>query len=99
MCSDRVAYLAVDAGTGEHAREGSRWLDLGRNRAYEGNSRDVYQLADLLESDLGLATRDDHGHWLAGRRSSHLSTLARDLISDAELREQRGRRYRCPSTR
>jgi hypothetical protein len=66
-------------------------LDIGRKRADEGNARDVYQLGDLLEADLSLATRDDRGHWLAGRRSSHLSALARDLVCDAELRKQCGR--------
>ena len=51
----------------------------------------AYQLADLLEADLRLATRDDRGHRLAGRRPSHLPALARDLVGDAELGEQRGR--------
>ena len=47
--------------------EETRRLDLGRNRADEGNPRHVYQLADLLEADLRLAARDDCGHRLAGR--------------------------------
>ena len=90
----RISALAASGCstvTGERTREESHWLDLGRNCADEGNSRDVYQFADLLEADLRLATRDDRGHRLAGRRPSHFSALARDLVCDAELGEQRGR--------
>jgi len=47
----------------------------------------MYQLTDLLESDLRLATRDDRGYGLARRWSTYLSTLAGNLLSDAELRE------------
>src|ERR1700688_2171940 len=87
----RTSRLGLPDRAGERTREKNHRLDLGRNRADEGNSRDMYQLADLLEADLHLATRDDRGHRLAGRRPSHLSTLARDLVCNAELGEQRGR--------
>ena len=54
--------------------------------------RDVkFKLADLLESDLGLATCHHRGHRLAGWRPSYLSALARDLIGDAEFWESRRR--------
>src|SRR5437660_617044 len=40
---------------------------------------------------ISASPRDDRGHRLAGRRPTHLSTLARNLVCDAELRKQRGR--------
>ena len=73
---------------GERTGEGKNRLDLGRKRADKADSGDMDQLADLLEADLRLATRDDGGHRLAGRRSAHPSALARDRFGDAELGEQ-----------
>src|SRR6266404_6465102 len=87
----RTSRLGLPDRTGERTRVKNHRLELGRNRADEGNTRDIYQLADLLEADLRLATRDNPGHRLAGWRSSHLSALAHDLVCDAELGEQRRR--------
>jgi hypothetical protein len=49
------------------------------------------QLAALLEADLRLAASDNPGHRFAGRWTSHLPALARDLICHAEPGKQRGR--------
>ena len=43
---------------GERARERESRLQLGRKRTDKGDSRNVYQFADLLEADLRLSTRD-----------------------------------------
>ena len=53
------------------------WISAGR-----GPTKTVpgtwHQLAHLLKADLRLATRDDGGHRLTGRRPSHLSCPAGD---------------------
>src|SRR5262245_15947934 len=85
----RTGSLGLPDSAGEHPHEKGRWLNLGRNRADKGNSRNMYQLANLLEADLRLATRDDCRYWLAGRRPSYLSAFARDLVCDAELLKHR----------
>src|ERR1700682_2166743 len=87
----RISRLGLSYRTGERSREGNRRLEFGRNRSDEADAGDMYQLADLLEADRHLATRDNLGYRLAGRRSSHLSTLACDLVRDTEFGEQRGR--------
>ena len=52
----RTSRLGLPDRSGERTRVKNHRLELGRNRADEGNSRDIYQLADLLEADLRLAT-------------------------------------------
>src|SRR5437879_4499862 len=86
-----AARIRLPGVAGESAREGKPGLQLCRDRADEAHPGDVDQLAHLLEADLRLAARDDRGHRLPGGRPTHLSTLARNLVCDAELRKQRGR--------
>ena len=63
--------------------EGNIRLELGRNRADESNTRDVYQLTDLLKANLRLAACDYSGYRLAGWRPAYLSTLAGHLVGHA----------------
>ena len=65
-------------------------LKLGGQGPDERDSRHVDELAHLLKADLHLAARHDRSDRFAGRRTANLPTLARDLVRDTELGEQRG---------
>src|SRR5262249_25945782 len=94
----RNGSIGLADRAGECAGKESLRLDLSRNRGHEANSRDMDQLADLLEADLSLAASNDCGDRLAGWRSSHFSALARDLLRDAELGKERRREIRTAAT-
>jgi len=60
-------------------------------RADEGHPGNMDQLADLLKPISDSPRAKDRGHRLADGRPRAPSALARKLVCDAELREQRGR--------
>ena len=62
-------------------------LDVRRQRADVVDAGDVEQLADLLETDLGLAARDDLP---TGTPGEDLLELRLDLVGDAHALEQAG---------
>src|SRR3954453_18881153 len=72
----RGGCLRLLSVSGERAGEQGGQLDLGRKRADKAYPGDMYQFADLLKADLGLAARNDRRHRFAGRRSAYLPAFA-----------------------
>src|SRR5580692_3483876 len=87
----RVRRLGLPDRNSERARKNKHRLDLSRNSTDEGNSGHMDQFADLLETDLRLAPRDNGGYRFSGGRPSHPPARARDLLGDAKPGKQ-GRR-------
>ena len=81
----RLSSITISRISGSATR-----LEFRRKRPDESHASNVYELADLLKTDFRFAARNDRSDWFAGWRSAHLPTLASHLISNAELRKQRG---------
>ncbi len=75
----RFGGLLLPDGARERRREKRHRLQLGGNRADEGDPGLVDELAHLLKADLRLAARNDRGNRLARGRPPHFAALARDL--------------------